>query len=114
MGSLVEKQVRFNKARLDLELYLYYKGKINGFYVVLEEAARPQDATYGHPRSTHKSRLAVHYYLYDKDYNWLHLSDPEREKEIYLDAHKYWESRGGAPAIEGDLVHFSFEHAGVR
>lgn len=114
MGELVKKQVAFNKARMDLELYMYYKGKLAGWYFVQEEAYRRPEATWGHKNSCHHYKLATHYFLFDKDFNWLHDVDPDLEKEIYMDAHRYWESQGGAPLIKNDLIHFSFAHNGVR
>lgn len=114
MGDLARKRCDFTEAKLRLELWFHAKGQQMGFKYAIGEAKRPWNATYGHPKSTHKVGLAVHFMLYNREYEWLHEVDPELEHYIYTLAHNHWDTIGGAPRIEKDLNHFSFMHNGVR
>ena len=111
--KLAQKRCEFTEAKLNLELFLNIRGRIEGFYFAIGEAKRPRDAIYGHPQSCHKDGLAVHFLIYDKNYGWMAKTDPERRLRILNMAHDEWEKLGGAIRIEWDLHHFSFEHNGI-
>lgn len=121
--SLVKKQVRFTRKFTRLLNHAEVKGDREGFYVVAEELYRHPSATHGHPLSTHRVKLAGHILLFDRNYNWLNKVNPEWEEKIYKDLHQFWQFISGKDAIgnkvagdtiEGDLVHFSHHHQGIR
>lgn len=78
------------------------------------DAYRDPRVKYGHPKSTHRSRLAVDLIL-DKwnGKRWVY----QRSTKAYEELGLYWESlhplaRWGGRFRDGN--HFSFEHQGVK
>lgn len=62
---------------------------------------------YGHPKSTHKVRLAIDLNLFcDGSYIMTDMG--------HRDLHKFWVSIGGAPMIESDPNHYSLAYQGMR
>lgn len=62
---------------------------------------------YGHQDSCHKIRLAEDINLF---IDGKFIVDDTGHREL----HKFWEEKcGGAPMIEGDPNHYSYEHGGV-
>lgn len=114
---LSQKQADFTK---DVSVCLHWAiqwAARNGYYLVLEEAARLPQATWGHARSTHKSRLAVHFFLFSVQTgrfitNWTKY---QPIGEFWKSLHP--ENRWGGDFTKGrsrrDAVHFSREHQGV-
>jgi hypothetical protein len=79
-----------------------------GYAVTLGDAFRDPRCTYGHPRSLHRSRLALDLNLY-KDGRY--ITDGEGHREL----HEWWEGIGGAKMIAGDANHYSLQwQPGVR
>lgn len=64
---------------------------------------------YGNSKSVHKLKLAADLNIF-KDGDWL----SEGTDPIWAEAHKHWETLGGAKAVPNDPNHFSFEHWGCR
>ncbi len=78
-----------------------------GFEVTGGDLYRDPRATYGHPKSTHRSRLAIDLNLFiDGEY----IQDGRGHDKL----HDYWDSIGGAKRIEKDMNHYSLKHNGVR
>lgn len=81
-----------------------------GYEVTLGELQRPMDAADGHPRSTHKFKLAIHLNLF-RDGKYLRKTDDHEPLGIW------WEQqhelcRWGGRFSDGN--HYSLEHGGVR
>ena len=55
---------------------------------------------YGHPKSTHKVRLACD----------INLKDDKNHERL----HDFWDLLGGSPRIAGDMNHYSIEWEGIR
>ena len=64
---------------------------------------------YGSANSVHKLKLAGDLNLF-KDGVYLNKGT----EPIWDEAHEYWETLGGAPAVPNDANHFSFEMWGCR
>lgn len=103
-SELLEKQWRF--ARMYALLILHAEQL--GYKVTLGDTYRDPRVPYGHPKSTHRFRLAgdLNLFLPDGDY----LSSGEEHDAI----HDYWDLIGGAERITGDLNHYSCEWQGTR
>jgi hypothetical protein len=81
-----------------------------GYAVTLGDAYRDPRAPYGHPRSLHRSRLAIDLNLY-ADNGTRYIVNDEGHREL----HEWWEGIGGAKMIENDANHYSLQWtAGVR
>ena len=106
MMSLSDKQQRFTRARNLLEQFAFY----SGYELTLGDAYRDPRTTYGHPKSTHRSRLAQDYNIF-KDGKYLDGEDAYRAFGVM---HDYWDMLGGSKRIEADMNHFSFSHDGIR
>jgi hypothetical protein len=79
-----------------------------GYELTGGELERKPQATWGHPKSCHKLRLAIDLNLF-KD--GVYLS----KTEDHLALGEYWESIGGAWGGRfNDGNHYSLEHKGVR
>jgi hypothetical protein len=102
-SELLEKQWRF--ARMVPILILAAHGM--GYNVTIGEVERHASATHGHPKSTHRVRLAIDLHLFLDDQ---YLTDGTGHHEL----HNLWDSLGGAKRIAGDLNHYSLSHDGVR
>ena len=105
--TLRQKQSLFARLILELELRMW----LRGFQTTTGDAKRPMDATYGHPRSTHKYQLAKDINLFNAA--GFYLRGTKSHEEFGL----WWEQQhelccwGGR---FGDGNHYSFEHNGVR
>lgn len=104
--TLRQKQSLFARLSLELELRMW----LAGYETTCGDALRPMDATYGHPQSTHKFKLAKDILLF-KDGKYL------RETEDHEVFGLWWEQqhelcRWGGRFNDGN--HYSFEHNGVR
>lgn len=105
--TLAEKRCKFTIAMM----HLLSVCNVRGINVAADMVKRCESCHVGHPRSTHRSGLAVDLLFYDKDWNWIRNPD----KDMLHMLHDYWEEyHDGAERIEDDLGHFSFEHNGVR
>ncbi|RME23518.1 MAG: M15 family peptidase [Deltaproteobacteria bacterium] len=79
-----------------------------GYEVTLGEAYRHPDATWGHPRSLHKQRLAIDLNLF-KDGRYL------TDTASYEPLGTFWEAIGGSWGGRfQDGNHFSLAHGGMR
>ncbi len=101
--GLVDKQNRF--ASMSALLIHYIQAL--GYQVTYGDAYRDERVTYGHPRSTHRFRLALDLNIF-KD--GVYLSSDEAHAPF----HDFWDSIGGAERIKGDGNHYSLEHEGVK
>ena len=104
--SLVTKQARFAQC---VSLLLQYANKM-GYQVTFGDAYRDPRVKYGHPKSCHRSRLAVDLNLF-KDGKLLSTVQEYETIGLFwerLDAFARWGGRFD------DAYHFSFEHDGVK
>jgi len=101
--GLVDKQNKF--AGMVALLVLYIQSQ--GYQVTYGDAYRDDRVTYGHPKSTHRFRLAVDLNIF-KD--GVYLSGDEDHAKF----HDFWDSIGGSERIENDGNHYSCEHQGIR
>lgn len=106
MSELTQKQFDFNRKMAVLRLVAVELG-----YTLTDgDAYRDDRVPYGHPRSTHRSRLA-------EDHNIFlggKLLTGKEADEAHGKLHDIWDMMGGAERIESDLNHYSFEWQGVR
>lgn len=104
MPNLVTKQAVF--AQMIARLILH--ADLLGFEVTFGDAYRPPDASWGHPDSCHKLRLAV-------DFNLFIDGKYQTTTEAYKPLGEYWERLGGSWGGRfEDGNHFSLEHEGMR
>lgn len=102
--TLRQKQSKFVLMVADLIQFAYS----HGYELSFGDAYRNSRVPYGHPKGTHRHRLAVDFNLY-KDSVW--LKDTEDHKQLG----EYWESIGGAWGGRfQDGNHYSLEHNGVK
>jgi hypothetical protein len=101
--SMVDKQNEFSGMTALLIFYI----QSQGYQVTYGDAYRDERVTYGHPRSTHRVRLAVDLNLF-KDGKYL-SSDAD-----HAQFHDFWDALGGAERIQNDGNHYSLSHEGVR
>lgn len=102
---LSEKQREFTSAIGLLIIYAYSLG----YELTFGDCYRSPEVKYGHKNSTHRSRLAVDFNLFEKG---VYISDGSHEGFKVL--HDYWDALGGSERISKDMNHFSFEHEGIR
>ena len=101
--GLVNKQDKF--AGMVAELIQFARG--SGYQVTFGDCFRDSRVTYGHPKSLHRSRLAVDLNLF-KDGDYLTTSDDHQELG------KFWESLGGTWGGHfDDANHYSLAHDGM-
>ena len=104
--TLRQKQSLFARLVNQLETRMW----MTGHETTTGDALRPMDATYGHPRSTHKYKLGKDINLFK---NGRYLSSTKSHEQFGL----WWEQQhilcrwGGR---FGDGNHYSLEHNGVR
>lgn len=103
--TLGQKQRAFTLCISKLVTFAYEKG----YELTYGDAFRSPSVPYGHPRSTHRFRLAVDFNLFKEG---KYLTKTEDHKELG----EYWESlhplaRWGGRFKDGN--HYSFEHNGV-
>ncbi len=112
--TLGEKQQQFTHAIAKLICYAYDNFDVR---LTLGDAYRDsrlhgkfgEGKGYGSRNSVHKLRLAVDLNLFvDGEY----IVDSGHP--VWRKMHDTWNTLGGAPAIEGDMNHFSYEHQGHR
>jgi hypothetical protein len=114
--SLGRKQERFSVALAKLILwfdergYRVRMGDVHRAKSVFGDFGEKKPGSYGAAKSVHKLKLAGDLNIFDSNGNWL----KDGTHHIWEDAHEYWETLGGAPAVPNDLNHFSFEHWGCR
>lgn len=101
--GMVDKQNKF--AGMVALLILYAQSL--GYQVTFGDAFRDPRVPYGHPKSTHRVRLAIDLNLF-KDGRYIHSN------EDHAPLHDYWDKLGGSARIDGDANHYSCEHEGVR
>ena len=104
--SLGKKQQQFTECIGKLIAYAYSRG----YKLTFGDAYRSPEVKYGHPKSAHRSRLAVDFNLF-KDGKYLTQTDDHAELG------EYWETlhpdaRWGGRFNDGN--HYSFEHGGVK
>jgi len=79
-----------------------------GYVLTFGDAYRPPEATWGHPNSLHKVRLAV-------DFNLFIDGKYQTDSVAYLPLGVYWESIGGSWGGRfEDGNHFSLAYGGMR
>ena len=95
MSEIVSLQQRFavQIARLILA------AEARGIGLRFGDCYRDPRVTYGHPNSLHRQRLAVDLIAEDEAH--------------HVELHDLWDTMGGAPRIEGDYNHYSFERSGM-
>ena len=96
----------FSKMKSLLTHYILFLG----YDYADDQGKRCTDCPVGHPRSTHKSGLAIDILIYSPTGAYPH---PDWHT-IYSQLHDFWDFIGGAERIDNDLNHFSIEHQGVR
>ena len=102
--SLREKQSEF--VRMIAKLIV--KADELGYELTFGDAYRSPEVKYGHPRSLHRSRLAVDFNLF-KDGKYL------TSTEVHKPLGEYWESIGGSWGGRfNDGNHYSLEHDGMK
>ena len=115
MSELTDRQAAFAQAVAALIL----KAHALGYRVRLGDCYRSPEVKYGHPKSTHRNRLAVDIMVDRKDAqgNWRWCED-WRE---YAALGEWWEAEyreydaaWGGRFQERDAVHFSFPWGGVK
>ena len=78
-----------------------------GYELTFGDAYRDPRATYGHPKSLHRKRLAIDLNLF-KDGKYL------TDGTDHSGLHDYWDMIGGAERIADDMNHYSLAHGGMR
>jgi len=78
-----------------------------GYELTFGDAYRDSRVPYGHPKSLHRSRLAVDLNLF---LNGEYKTDGTGHDEL----HNYWDELGGAARIDKDLNHYSLADGGMR
>lgn len=106
MSKLTQKQQRFSHAISLLIQYANY----HGYGLTFGDAYRDDRCNYGHPKSTHRNRLAIDFNLFKND-NYLNGEEAATGHNLL---HDYWDMLGGSARIKKDLNHYSFKHDGVR
>lgn len=102
--TLRQKQSKFTSMVARLILH----AETLGYEVTFGEAYRMPDATHGHPKSLHKSRLAIDLNLFK---NGRYLRSTKAHEPLGL----YWESIGGSWGGRfEDGNHYSLEHQGRK
>ena len=108
--NLGEKQREF--ARL-IGLFISH-AYASGYQLTLGDAYRDPRVTYGHPKSVHRSRLAVDFNLFENRSGvWVYRIDTESWRPLG----EWWEkqhelARWGGRFSDGN--HLSLEHEGVK
>jgi hypothetical protein len=108
--TLGEAQREF--ARL-IGLFIAY-AYASGYALTFGDAYRDPRVTYGHPKSTHRMRLAVDLNLFENDHGvWTYRTDTEAWRPLG----EWWEkqhalARWGGRFSDGN--HLSFEWEGVK
>ena len=102
--SLNPKQFKFTGMVARLIIF----AESQGYTMTFGDAYRSPEVKYGHPKSTHRVRLAVDFNLF-KD--GAYLTRDEDHKPLG----EYWESMGGSWGGRfSDGNHYSLEHDGVK
>jgi len=106
--TLGDKQRRFTRMVAQLIMH----ADMLGYALTFGDAYRDARVTYGHPRSTHRKRLAVDLNLFARDGDgWVYQTDTEAHRPLG----EYWESIGGTWGGRfDDGNHYSCEWEGVR
>jgi hypothetical protein len=79
-----------------------------GYNVSLKHLLRCPECPTGHPKSAHKSGMAIDLVLFMGE-------NPVWDDAPYASLHDVWDTHGGAARIPGDLGHFSIQTVeGVR
>lgn len=109
---LSQKQAIFTR---NFAIFLHWAldwAERSGYYIVMEEFYRHKSATHGHPKSTHRKKLAGHLLLFSADTGQFMVNS-----SLYKPLGEFWKSlhpdnRHGGDW--GDGNHFSMEHKGVK
>jgi hypothetical protein len=99
--TLGDKRRRFTEAKALLIQYVQYRG----WKAAEDYLKRCQECPVGDHDSVHKLGLAVDLNLY---INGVYIRDERGHEEL----HDFWDLLGGAPRIDDDMNHYSFEHNG--
>ena len=99
MSALLKSQQEFAQAAALIIRMAY----VQGYEVTLGHAMRCQDCPTGHPRSLHKSKLAIDLNLFDR-----RTGEYITDHRGHRDLHVVWEKMGGSAMIENDPNHYSF------
>ena len=114
---LVEKQWLFQEQITKLKQFAFSQGyKISGGDSYRSKRVFGEwgeKKGYGSAYSVHKLRLAEDLNLWVQRGEKMVYADKGTEPEWKI-LHNKWEELGGAPAIDGDMNHFSFEFRGYR
>ncbi len=102
--TLGQKQRRFTLMVANLIAYAYE----NGYELTFGDAYRDPRVEYGHPKSLHRSRLAV-------DLNLFREGEYLTSTQDHTPLGEYWESIGGTWGGRfDDGNHYSLEHDGMK
>lgn len=104
--KLSKKQQNFTIAIANLILH----AESLGYGLTFGDCYRSNKVFYGHPESTHRSRLAVDFNIFE---NGNYLDGIEAEY-AHNQLHNFWDLEGGSERIANDLNHYSFKHRGIR
>jgi hypothetical protein len=113
--TLGEKQEKFAVALAKLILWLDERGyrvrvgDVHRARSVFGEFGVKKAGSYGAAKSVHKLKLAADLNIFYEG-EWLNKGN----EGIWIEAHEYWMTLGGAEAVPNDPNHFSFEHWGCR
>lgn len=102
--ELLDKQKKFSVMVGNLIMY----ATALGYGVTLGDAYRSSAVKYGHPKSTHRSRLGI-------DLNLFKGSEYLKKTDDYTELGLFWEAMGGTwGGYFGDGNHFSIAHQAVK
>lgn len=104
--GMVNKQARFVQC---MAILLIFANNM-GYSITFGDAYRSPKVTYGHPRSCHRSRLAIDLNLFDSKGRYMTSVNDYEFLGVFwenLDKQARWGGRFN------DANHFSFEHNGV-
>ena len=100
--TLGEKQRKFTLMVATLIAWAYE----NGYELTFGDAYRDPRTKYGHPKSLHRSRLAVDLNLF---IGGKYITDGTGHDKL----HDMWDRLGGSERIPNDLNHYSLTNAGM-
>jgi len=98
--SLRARQSRFVQM---VQLLVGY-AHLLGYELTYGDCYRDERCKYGHPKSLHRSRLAVDFNVF-RDGEYL---QGEAAEVAHSDLHDFWDLIGGNERIAADLNHYSY------
>ena len=99
--TLGDKRRKFTEAIALLTQFARYQG----WYLAVDMAKRCMECPIGDEDSVHRLGLAEDMNLY---INGQYIRDATGHDKL----HDFWDMLGGAPRIDEDMNHYSFEHNG--